>query len=111
MDFYMGSGTGQWSFDNAAFTAEMEGGTITIAGSPVAELNGAFEIELVDSPTLVTLSDPPAIVDVTAVQATSISLTYTPDVEVTAGPQIVGVGLIPIAKEGANKLPSTKRAT
>jgi hypothetical protein len=102
---------GVWSFDNAAFTDEMVGGLLTIAGSPEATLNGAFEITAVNSPTQVAMTPVPVFVDPALVFATSISLTYIPAPLVTAGAQIVGVSLIPIAKDGMDKLGSNKRAT
>jgi hypothetical protein len=111
MDTYYGSATGQWSFDNGAFTEAMEGGTMVIAGSPEPLLNGTFTIDSVDSSTLVTMSPVPAVVPPTAVDATSITRTYTPAVQFNAGPQIVGVTVIPEVKDGANKLGSDRRAT
>lgn len=111
MDIYMGSATGQWHFDNAAFTAEMAGGTITIAGSPTAALNGSYTIGTVDTATEVTLDPVPAIAEATAVEAVTVGLSYTPAVQFLAGPAIVGVALIPQVKEGANKLGSNRRAT
>lgn len=110
-DEYQGSGSGQWSFDEANFTSAMEGGTLVIAGSPNALLNGTFTIVTVDSATIVTLDPVPAIVDATLVEAGSITLTYTPPAQFNAGPKIVGVSLIPEVKDGMNKLPSDRRAT
>jgi hypothetical protein len=109
MDFYVGSG--QWSFDNGTFAAEMVGGTVTPAGAPVAAFNAVFTIVSVESGTLVTMTPEPAVADGTPVEATSIALVYTPAAQFNAGPQIVGVSLIPEVKDGMNKLGSDRRAT
>jgi len=69
---------GAWSFDAAAFTDEMVGGTMVIAGSPTGDLNGTFTITNVVSPTTVVMTPAPLLVDPTLVFATSITLTYTP---------------------------------
>ena len=109
MDFYVGSG--QWSFDNAAFTDSMVGGAVTPAGSPTAAFNAAFTIVSVESGTLVTMSPSPAVSDGTPIEATSIALVYTPPAQFNAGPKIVGVSVIPEVKDGMNKLGSDRRAT
>ena len=107
-DTYLGSG--QWQFDNAAFSEDMTGGTLAVAGSPSAELNNTFTIDSVESGILVTMSPAPSG-GPTLVRATSIVLTYDPPSQSTAGPEIVGVSLIPIAKDGMDKLGSNRRAT
>lgn len=108
MDSYLGGG--EWHFDNAAFIAAMVGGTIVIAGSPTAALNDTYTIASRVSATNVVMTPSPAS-GATGIDAVSITLTYTPAVQFLAGPKIAGVTLIQQVKEGANKLPSSRRAT
>lgn len=48
------AGTGNWRFDNGAFTAADIGGTITVAGASNAGNNGTFTILTVPSATHIT---------------------------------------------------------
>ena len=108
MDLYLGGGS--WVFDNGAFTEDMIGGTVAIAGSPEAELNDTFTIQGITSPTEIDMAPAPSGGPI-AVAATSITLVYDPPSQSTAGPEIVGIALIPLPKDGADKLPASRRAT
>ncbi len=85
--------TGNWRFDNGAFTADDVGGTITVTGASNAGNNGTFTILTVPSATHITTSTSGLVnetfgVDVEAVitrellegsWAVEISNDYTPD--------------------------------
>jgi hypothetical protein len=103
-DEYLGSS--EWSFVNGAFTSGHIGGTLVIAGTPGGAYDGTYQITAVASATNVTLSPDPAGAS-GLIDATSITLTLPQ----TAGPDIIGVALIPVSKEGMDKVPSSRRVT
>jgi hypothetical protein len=104
-DAYEGSGL--WIFTNVPdgeFTDSDVGGTITITGSTGGNYDGTFDITSVASGEEVFMSPEPAG-GIGAIGAATITFTPAP----TAGPDMVGVSLIPVAKEGMEKLPASRR--
>jgi len=95
-----------WSFVNGAFTSAHVGATLVIAGSPLGAYDGTYQITAVASATNVTMTPDPAGA-AGDIDATSIALTLP----LTAGPEIIGVALIPVSKEGMDKVPSSRRVT
>lgn len=75
-----------------------------------------WDYDLRTNPTALTQAEnhylaryPSAPIFPGGVGATSISM--TPELQYTAGPNMVGVSLLPVTKEGMDKLPSTRRLT
>jgi hypothetical protein len=102
-------GLGLWIFANpprGEFQATDIGGVITIAGTPGGDWDGEYTITAVPSGEEVVMTPTPGG-GVDQIDATSITFTPAP----TAGPGLVGVSLLPISKEGMDKLPASRRAT
>ena len=99
-------GAGAWAITNGNFDSSFVGGTIVITGSAGGNYDGTFTITAVTSSSSVVMSPLPAGGPGAITAAT---LTYQGPL--TAGPALVGVSLQPIAKEGLDKLPATRRPT
>jgi hypothetical protein len=105
-DAYLGAGV--WVWPDAAFSADMVGGTVVISGDP--GLNGTYSIDTVTNATHLVLSpDPgaPASIPGSAV----VEITYQPAAVNGPGPGISGVNVTASGKEGQSKLPVARRAT
>jgi len=102
-------GVGGWFFENAAFTSEHVGGTITLGNTRDGDYNGTYTITEVVSATEVTMIPVNGSGANTIGTGTSHTIVLQPPM--TAGPGIVGVSLIPIAKDGMDKLGSARRVT
>lgn len=100
------NGAGAWHFGSAPFVAGHVGGTVTLTGTAGGNYNGTFAITQVVGASDVIMSPTPAG-GPGAITAATITLTPAP----TAGPGIVGVSLLPAAKEGMDKLPAARRLT
>lgn len=102
-------GAGVWHFGNASFPAEVVGGTLKVRGS--GSLNGNYEITARGSATDITATPAPAGSGIALASGAAVTVTYTPAAEEqSSGPGIVGIALIHQAKEGMDKLSSSRRA-
>ena len=99
------SGGGAWLFVNGNFTAGDIGLTVTIAGANPG-YSATYTITAVGGSDTVTMTPNPVGAP-GLINAATITLTPVPIY--TAGPKILGVSLVPMAKEGANKLPASRR--
>ena len=100
-------GGGDWFFTNGVFGPTDVGGTVTIAGGPAGK-NGTYTITRVTDPQHVVMTPTPG--GGTGAFGVVATITFTPPLQYTAGPGMMGVSLIPISKDGMDKLPAARRA-
>lgn len=100
------TGYGIWTFENGDFDSSYVGATITIVGSSRA---GTYTVQSITDGDTVEMSPVPGGGGAGSFVATSISVAFP--LEYTQGPNMVGVSLLPVAKDGMDKLPSTRRLT